>query len=345
MIPLQQFIPAFARLERQLLELGGGPTPLIQSLAANQAATGFFEYARSDPQPVPRFSSLNDAWISLHQRWHTLIFCVGEIHHDWFNHLGDVHRDCCNHQEPQSALEKHHLELRRDLDLWSLGLEDLRKRLEDMTPKEASIFALLHCYVLLADNILGTASLPRGMLWDSYRDQYERIVGLCRTVIEYEVLESGALISTLSAPIVVQHRYTPTNEQGTSVSSQDTRYPLTFDMSVCMILLHVVAKCRDARIRLNAINLLEDYPRLEGLWDGAIIAKIGRVIDYVERQGASLEAAAARGALAAEIPWSQRVLAIEGKPSTLSRSGDLILHKAKEEGELDAAPISANLVW
>jgi hypothetical protein len=338
LLPLQQLIPAFARLERQLHEMTGGDSPLIQGFAIDQTAAGFFEYANPDPQPVPRFSSLNHAWLSLHQRWHALISFTGGIHQDWFNHLGDVDRNY--RPEYKGTQEQRMLEIRRDFHLWSLGLEGLRNRITDKTPREASIFALLQCYALLAETIVGTASSPLlGMLWDDYQEQFERIVRLCRNVIENEVLESGALISTLSVPIVVQHRYAPNNEQ------QDTSPPLTFDMSVCMPLLHVITKCRDARIRLEAIKLLEDYPRLEGLWDGAIIAKIGRAIDFGERQGASLEKAAARGASAAEIPLSQRVLHIRGKPSREERRGELILFKGKGEGGHDIIPIFSSFDW
>jgi hypothetical protein len=345
MIPLQHLIPGFARLERQLQELSGEPTPLIQQLAVDQLAAGFFEFTSPNPQPVPYFSSLIHAWTSLHQRWHEMISWSGIVHIDWFNHLGDVHLDHFKHRGPQPRLEQRILESKRNFDLWSLGLEDLMQRIGDLTPKEASIYALLQCYVLLAETILGTVSLPREMLWDEYRSQFERIVGLCRTVIKHEVLESGAMINALSAPVVVQHRYAPNNEQDPSTPLPDSRCHLTFDMGVCMILHHVASRCRDARIRLDAIKLLEDHQRLEGLVDGALIAKIGRAIDSVERQGASLEEAAAREASAAEIPLSQRVLQLRGKLHKNSRSGDLILLRAMGESGLDAIPVATIVHW
>jgi hypothetical protein len=342
MIPLQCLVPAFARLERQLQEMTGDPTPFIQNLAVDQAAAGFFEFASPNPQPVPHFSSLNYAWISLHQRWHEMISWSGSIHPDWFNHLGDVNMGHLKHQNSQSSLLQHVLESRQDFELWSLGFEDLGKRITDMTPREECINALLQCYLLLAESILGTASLSREMLWDDYRDHFKRIVGLCATVIE---LESGVSINTLSTPIVVQHRYAPNYEQDRSASLQDAHCPLTFDMGVCMLLFHVAIRCRDARIRLNAIKLLEDHPRLEGLWDGALIAKVGRAIDSVERQGASLEEAAAREASAAEIPLLQRMLHIKGKLSKNSRSADLMLYRSKKEGGVDTIPVCISVAW
>jgi hypothetical protein len=346
MIPLQKLLPAFARLERQLHELTGDHSSLIQGLAAEQKAAGFFGRAIPDPQPVPHFADLDHAWRSLHHRWHGMISWSGRIHFDWFNHMGDVHKDWdFNNLEPKPKLEQLVLESKRGFDMWSLGLEDLRKRLDGMTPREASVCSLLECYALLAQTIIGTASFPRELLWDNFRNHFEQIVGLCQKVIEQEVRESGTLSSTHSAPIVVQHRYAPNHGQDSASASHHALHPLTFDMGVCMILFHVATRCRDARVRLTTLKLLEDHPRLEGLWDGAIIAKIGRAVDAVERQGESLEAAAARGALAAEIPLSQRVLHMRGKPYMHSRRASLILYKAKDEEERDYITIVSTLDW
>ena len=114
-----------------------------------------------------------------------------------------------------------------------------------------------------------------------------------------------------------------------------------FDMSVSMLLVHIISKCRDARVRLKAIRLLEEYPRQEGLWDSALIAKIGRFMDQVERQGASLEEAAARGSLANEIPLSQRVVGFGGKPRMHSRQADLVLFK----DNCSDAPVFVTVDW
>jgi hypothetical protein len=338
LLPLQQLIPAFARLERQLHEMTGSNSPLIQAFAINQTAGGFFEYASVNPQPVLHFSSLNHAWMSLHKRWHAMISFTGGIHQDWFNHLGDVDR---NYRPAYTGTRDHRvLELKRDFQVWSLGLDDLKRGLVNMTPRDSSILALLECYALQAETILGTSSLTSMvMLWDDYEEQFERMVSLCRTVIENEAYENGQSGKTRSVPVVVQHRYSPNNEQ------QDASNPLTFDLSICMALFHVITKCRDARIRLEAIRLLEDYPRLEGLWDSAIIAKIGRAIDSGERQGASLEDAAARGASAAEITQSQRVLHVRGIPSKNERNGSLILLKAKGGSGDDVVPIFSSFDW
>lgn len=271
--------------------------------------------------------------MSLHKRFHVLIYWSAGIHQDWFNHLGDVHRDCHNPHQSPHVLEQRRLESTRDFELFSLGLQDLRKRLKNTTAREDAIFALLQCHVLLAETILGTISCPQGMLWDEQRDCFEQMVDLCGAVMRYEVLDSGCSIDSTPAQIVVQ-RYTP--DMG-----QDARCPLTFDMSVSMLMSHVLLKCRDARTRLKAIRLMEKYPRMEGLWNSSMMSKTARVTDSVERLGASLEEAAARGAMASEIPLTQRVLGFAGRPHAHSRGADLILFQGKRDGK----PTFVTVTW
>jgi hypothetical protein len=116
-------------------------------------------------------------------------------------------------------------------------------------------------------------------------------------------------------------------------------------MSICMILFHLIMKCRDAELRLAAIKLLEDYPRLEGLWDSNMMAIAGREIDKVERQGASLEEAAARCAPSSEIPLLHRVLDARAVLHVNSRSGDLVLFTHKRIWEKDTVMTRVRVFW
>lgn len=95
---------------------------------------------------------------------------------------------------------------------------------------------------------------------------------------------------------------------------------MTIDMGIIPIVFHVIQKCRDARIRMNAIEFLEAHPRLEALWDGPLVAKIGRLIDRVERMGSSLEHAAAGGVEARIVPSWARVSRIRLEFSAMKSS-------------------------
>lgn len=261
-----------------------------------------------------------------------MIAFTGPLHQDWFNHLGDVHRTF-RPEFTGGTREQHRLELERDLHLWSLAFEKFKTKVTSAIPRESSILALLEVFALQAETILRTSSAPNSvMLWDDFLPHFQRSVKLCRVVIENEVLESGTSMPTSSVPIVIRHRYTP------SYVKSDTDSPLTLDLSVSMALLHIITKCRDARIRLEAIKLFENYPRLEGLWDGSIIAQIGRAIDSSERSCASSEYAAQREALAAEIPSSQRVLHVRGEPGTGEKCGSFIYSQPREREQMTYSP-------
>lgn len=334
MIPLQPFIRSFARLDRQKQEMMGDPAPFIEYLVADQEATGYFDYISTYPKPLPQFRDLNEAWTSLHQRWHMLLKWVKAMHCGWVS--GFPH---------DSKLEVQKKSLAYDFQLWESGLHELGATMHDRSPREASIYKLLECHVILADSVLETASSPLEMKWDDRVEQFQRVVEACRVITESEM--AGAVTFPLASPpqILVKGRYAPDLADSATTSTMKPKSPLTFDMGVCMILLHVVNKCRDARVRYDAIRLLEEHPRLEGVWDSLIIAQVGRAIDDVERNGASLEEASARGAPAAEIPSDQRVVMTKAVLSDKVRSADLLLMRATTEGESDTTWLRRALTW
>ncbi|KIV99596.1 uncharacterized protein PV09_08772 [Verruconis gallopava] len=342
-IPMQKFVPAFARLERQKQELTGDLSPLIADLFAKQTASGFFEYSSTMPQPVPCFSNLDEAWTSLHVRWHSLFRWVNDVRADWLKSVGENYHGGIFEARADTPLaeelEQRSRRLRHDFEVWYLGVKDLRARLGSLSTRDASVYTLLESHALLADIVLSTAGLPRELMWDNHTQTFDRLVKLCRTVMENEAKSSSVSSdATTSSPITVLHRHAPSTRHG-------AHHSLTFEMGVCMILIQVCLRCRDARIRLNAIKLFEKYPRLEGLWDGTLIARISRSIDAYERGDESLEEAAARGATCDEIPLSRRIVQTGGTFYTHSRSGELILYKAIKHGDDDPGLVRKIHSW
>jgi hypothetical protein len=128
------------------------------------------------------------------------------------------------------------------------------------------------------------------MHWDRFHSQFERILGLADEVIAND-----------PRPL----------------SKLSTRY--TLDYGIVLALFYMIWKCRHATLRLRAIELLENHLRVEGLWDSALCARLGRFIDRVERGTAQLQDAAGRGDLASVISENSRVLAISLVISTGQR--------------------------
>lgn len=59
----------------------------------------------------------------------------------------------------------------------------------------------------------------------------------------------------------------------------------TIDGSIVPSLYVVSIKCRDQGIRRRAIELLLQNPRREGLWDSALIARVGMLSIQVDEEG------------------------------------------------------------
>jgi hypothetical protein len=57
------------------------------------------------------------------------------------------------------------------------------------------------------------------------------------------------------------------------------------DVGVVPALDIVIKMCRDREVRREALRLLRSYPRMEGVWDSALIAEIGQWIVGVEEEG------------------------------------------------------------
>ncbi|KAE8451159.1 hypothetical protein EG329_004831 [Mollisiaceae sp. DMI_Dod_QoI] len=60
----------------------------------------------------------------------------------------------------------------------------------------------------------------------------------------------------------------------------------TFDIGVVPPLYLVVVKCRDRKLRRQALKLMEENPRREGVWDSVATVALGRWVIGLEEEGA-----------------------------------------------------------
>ena len=90
-----------------------------------------------------------------------------------------------------------------------------------------------------------------------------------------------------------------------------------------VLIFHVFWRCRSARVRHMAVQMLQQYPRRDFSWDSPMVLDICRHIDQIERGSEPLSAAALRGALPEEIPSWTRVRAIGVKFNYEQQSSEL----------------------
>lgn len=330
LIPLQQLTAAFARLETQFCEVLPALPRLYTDLIQSRDTMGFFSYCQPFPLPIPYFGTFEEAWIALDQCWHAGRSWLAETE---------------EYDYVSASPSKHILLIQRDwlfmdFSMWKLGFDAWKASQISLTEHETCISALLECHAHLAIQNLKTAPMAGEMSWDNSLEEFEKVVDLCYAVVEAETKLHGA-----SNMVKIEHRYI-SSPRCKIESSDATITLLSLGMGIIPTLFHVVQKCRDARVRLRVIALLESHLRLEGLWDGPLVAQIGRLIDEVERQTTDLEGAATRRATAAEIPVWSRVLGIDIRFNTEGRKqADLLFVRLGDEFSEEETQIHRIVEW
>lgn len=322
MVPFKHLIAVFTRLETQLCELSE-PPPRIPPCRLFHAAHGKEELWKVS---TPHFEDLKAAWIVLNHSWHVL---------EHFLH------DAKDHDETGYTMPRQEWVNRRDALLqsfsnWDIALTGLKEVLStqpEPSLRDARAAALLEVHYILGAQILELAEPPHDQtIWDELETGTKRHLDNHMLFDQFQpgferVVELAAIVS------------------GESEGSGTEPPVLSLDMGIVPPMFRVIWNCRDARTRYKAIRILESCPRLEGLWDGLLTARVGRRIDEIERCGESLESAAERGATCDDIPQWARVLFVDVHFSGKEREMDMTYLKAQSDVDATVVAIKETLRW
>ncbi|ATY59184.1 C6 zinc finger domain [Cordyceps militaris] len=100
------------------------------------------------------------------------------------------------------------------------------------------------------------------LAWDAFAGRFRRIVRLARRLVADEAL----------------------------LRLEDRRPVYSFSPSVCEPLFMVASSCRDGALRREAMALLRQRPRREGIWDARLMAAIAEAKMRIEERGMAGEA-------------------------------------------------------
>lgn len=156
---------------------------------------------------------------------------------------------------------------------------------EDLLPEKIN----LTLWYTVLSILQATSFTMDTMIIDAYTSQCRHIVHLARLLSE----------SSVSPPLVPSAPHAPLHKTYTP------RFRI--DMEVIPMLYYVASKCRHPAIRREAIALLRDGARREGLWDGWAAAALAEEILTVEEEG--VEGVPACGPEG--IPQGQRVIMVD----------------------------------
>jgi hypothetical protein len=324
MVPFKHLISVFTRLETQLCELSEPPPRIPPCLF--QEVHNEHEWKTLWKVSNPHFQDLKEAWIVLNHSWHALEHFL----HD----AKDI--DESGYRMPRAEWVNRRDALLQSFANWDIALTGLKEVLSSQVQRslrDKRAAALLEVHYIIGSQVLQTAEPPQmenvwdepetgtkrymdiDMIWDALQPGFERVVELS-TVVAGESAGAGT-----EPPV------------------------LSLDMGIVPPLFHVIWKCRNARVRHKAIRLLETCPRLEGLWDGLLVARVGRRIDEIERCGESLEHAMERGATSEEIRQWARIFFVDVIFSGKEREMDMTYLKVHSETDATIVTIRETLTW
>lgn len=146
--------------------------------------------------------------------------------------------------------------------------------------------------------ILGSLPFLNEMLFDRFNHCFRNIILLCR---EFHQLEHG------------------------QPGAREGKLNLGFDNEIIMPLWMTGCCCRDPYIRREAIDLMYEIKRQEGIWGSEVCAVIAQQVMAIEEEGLAIKKCA-------DIPHHRRIrlLTVDHEPAGFGESPRSVLHEVPE---------------
>lgn len=133
----------------------------------------------------------------------------------------------------------------------------------------------------LSISALTSQILPRAAFFTN-ESAYDIFLPEFKTIVDHTTL-----LLSLQEQQQMSGRSTPSeSSDGSERTERGLALRFSFDLAIVPPLYTVVIKCRDPHIRRAALNLLDRYPRREGVWDSVAVGGLGRWVMGLEEEGA-----------------------------------------------------------
>lgn len=305
LVPLPMLVMLFTRLDTQLRQLQGNDHwPKCIARQWQFPEQGF------SPDIPEVFLSIDQARNSMDYAWSDMISVIEEGRPEPGSWPMYYNRNFSTFLERQ-ALRARSMRWLRALDAL---LDNPETRL---SPKERKAAKSLRMAALIGAQALETASSETEMEYDKFYQNYAMCVDVAAEIVDDP---SGDVLDDLDSGYKASPRF-------------------QLDMGIVVTLFETIWKCRDSKVRRKGIALLERNPRQEGLWDGVVVAKVGREIMKIEQGDLT------SNYFAAEIPEWRRVQEVDVKFDQEERKGVLMMSKAASEFDNQRVWIHKVVQW
>ncbi|KAL2063265.1 hypothetical protein VTL71DRAFT_5070 [Oculimacula yallundae] len=189
-----------------------------------------------------------------------------------------------DHASPDSSVLDEQTSLNNELALWTATFKPLLTFSLAMGRQEA-ISALTLTISTIASHIsLRAAFFTNELSFDVFIPEFRLIVEHATLLLEtqraHDLARHAASTPSATSPSDFCSRlHSPTTSTGPMMR-------FAFDIGIIPPLYLVMIKCRNRRLRRQALHLLKEYPRREGVWDTVAVTHLGRWVIGLEEESA-----------------------------------------------------------
>ncbi|PVH81457.1 hypothetical protein DL98DRAFT_514620 [Cadophora sp. DSE1049] len=172
--------------------------------------------------------------------------------------------------------------LNNELAAWTTTFKPLLTFSLAMGRQEAISALTLTISTIASQISLRAAFFTNELSFDVFLPEFQQIVSQATTLLETQRAHDLATHSQSKSPSSPSSH--PTTNPNTPKGGPMMRF--AFDIGVIPPLYLVMIKCRDRRLRRQALHLLKEYPRREGVWDTVAVVHLGRWVISLEEESA-----------------------------------------------------------
>jgi len=196
------------------------------------------------------------------------------------------------------------------------------------------------------------------MDFDNHTSQFREIIDLAKEVVVDEELMLAQ--SKCGDPTNCRHRQPHNNGLHSSdltayqpglYGDEDAythiKASFALDLGIVPPLFVVATKCRDRKLRRDAIKLLLNSPRREGMWDSILSGRVGQWIMEIEEEGMSEYLGYGMGSMdTAVVEMDKRVMVKEILFDMQKREATLRCGtRGAREGDYDLRTNETHIFW
>ncbi|KAH7319187.1 hypothetical protein BKA65DRAFT_556611 [Rhexocercosporidium sp. MPI-PUGE-AT-0058] len=175
--------------------------------------------------------------------------------------------------------------LNNELAAWTSTFKPLLTFSLAMGWQEAISALTLTISTIASQISLRAAFFTNEVSFDVFIPEFRQIVEQAAILLELQRTHSPATRSH-SQSTARSGPNSPSPHNSKSDRSKGPMMRFAFDIGVIPPLYLVMIKCRDRRLRRQALHLLKEYPRREGVWDTVVTVHLGRWVIGLEEESA-----------------------------------------------------------